>query len=438
MQARQLVVSLLDQLEKSNSYSNIALDHMLEKTELSIQDKKFCSALFYGVIERKLTLDAVISKYSKKPLSKLDCTICNILRVGLYQILYMSQVPSSAAVNESVKLTKKFRKTSASGFVNAVLRGFLRDDCKIPLPKNKIEALSIKYSVPVWLVTQISEMYSMDKAESFFENALLPPPITIRRNSFLSSEDEFLNEFKDCDIEKHSILPGAYILKSGNVKKISAFEKGFFHVQDAASQFCCMALDARPDETIFDVCSAPGGKTFTISEYMNNTGKIYAFDLQNNRVSLIKQGAERLKLTNIIANQGDASVYNPNLPKADRVLCDVPCSGLGVIRRKPEIRYKKKESFNDLPNLQFKILENASQYVKDGGTLVYSTCTISKYENENVIERFLKNHKEFVLVPVIPQLDGIFNESMVTLFPDYCNSDGFFFAKLYKIKEGDV
>ncbi|MBQ8823958.1 MAG: 16S rRNA (cytosine(967)-C(5))-methyltransferase RsmB [Ruminococcus sp.] len=438
MQARQLVVSLLDQLEKSNSYSNIALDHMLEKTELSTQDKKFCSALFYGVIERKLTLDAVISKYSKKPLSKLDCTICNILRTGLYQILYMSQVPSSAAVNESVKLTKKFRKTSASGFVNAVLRGFLRDDCKIPLPKNEMEALSIKYSVPVWLVTQTSEIYGMEKAESFFENALLPPPITIRRNSVLSSEDEFLNEFKDYDIEKHSVLPDAYILKSGNVKKISAFEKGLFHVQDVASQFCCMALDAKPDEIIFDVCSAPGGKTFTISEYMNNTGKIYAFDLQNNRVSLIKQGAERLKLTNIIANQGDASVYNSDLPKADRVLCDVPCSGLGVIRRKPEIRYKTKESFNDLPDLQFKILENASQYVKDGGTLVYSTCTISKYENENVVERFLKNHKEFILVPVIPELGGIFNESMVTLFPDYCNSDGFFFAKLYKIKEGDV
>ena len=207
-------------------------------------------------------------------------------------------------------------------------------------------------------------------------------------------------------------------------------------MQDAASQICCRAVGAKPEETVLDVCAAPGGKTCTIAEYMQGTGQILAFELQPKRVPLITKAAERLHLPNVTAQQGDASVYNSALPQADRVLCDVPCSGIGVIRRKPEIRYKNPESFADLPAIQAAILETASRYVKVGGTLLYSTCTIRQEENADVVTAFLAKHSEFVPQPILPEWGGKCPESMVTLLPSDCNSDGFFLAKLQRVQEG--
>lgn len=436
MQGRKFAVQLLDQTEQAGSYSNLLLDHALHQVEMEQKEKNLCTVLFYGVLTRRITLDAILKKYSKKPVAKLDPTVRNILHVGLYQLLYLNHIPDRAAVDESVKLTKQCRRASASGFVNAVLRSFLRDEKQIPLPKQKKQAISIQYAAPLWLVDLLLKQYGETETIAFLENALQPAPLTIRRNPLLATEEQLLEALQEHQIQKHPLVPDAYFLKGGNLRNHPAFQKGWFHVQDAASQICCRAVGAKPEETVLDVCAAPGGKTCTIAEYMQGTGQILAFELQPKRVPLITKAAERLHLPNVTAQQGDASVYNPALPQADRVLCDVPCSGVGVIRRKPEIRYKNPESFADLLVIQAAILETASRYVKVGGTLLYSTCTIRQEENADVVTAFLAKHSEFVPQPVLPEWGGKWAESMVTLLPSDCNSDGFFLAKLQRVQEG--
>lgn len=435
MSARKLAVTLLLQREKTDGYSNLMLDHILERSELDLRDKRFCSALCYGVLERQLTLDHIIKKYSKKTPEKLDAAVLQILRVGLYQLLYMEQVPDTAAVSESVKLTKKFRKASASGFVNAVLRNFIRDDKKIDYPKNSAAKASVMYSVPEWLVKRLFKDLGEDNACEFLKDSFNAPPLTIRRNPLTITEEELISDLESKGVEKHALVPDAYILKKGgNIRDCRSFRNGGFHVQDIASQLCAAALDAKKDETILDLCAAPGGKTFTIAENMNGTGMVYAFDLFEQRAGLIKKGAERLHLENISAKQGDASLYNEKLPKADRVLCDVPCSGIGVIRRKPEIRYKSEEELSKLPELQWKILQNAAKYVKPGGILIYSTCTILKEENEEIAEKFLSSYPDFEPEPLLPELHDELSSSMKTLLPSFLGSDGFFMAKFRRVK----
>lgn len=435
MSGRKLAVALLEQTDKNGGYSNILLDSALERSDLDARDKRLCAALYYGTLERKLILDYIIGKYSKKPVNKLDCVVVQILRTGLYQLLYMEQIPDNAAVSESVKLTKKCRKASASGFVNAVLRGFIRDGKEIAYPEDSVQATSVRYSVPVWLVKRMQEKYGVAKANAFFEDALCPPPLTVKLNPLASSESELLSAISEFEPTKHPFIEGAYILKKGgNIRKNKAFENGFFHVQDGASQLCAMALCAKPGMTVLDMCAAPGGKTFSIAEYMENKGEIYAFDLQEQRAGLIAKGAERLHLTCIKAQAGNASIYNESLPQADRVLCDVPCSGFGVIRRKPEIRYKSEEELQGLSDIQAAILENAARYVKTGGELIYSTCTVFREENEDVVETFLKTHPEFEGIPLLPHMGGIMAQPMVTLLPEEMGTDGFFMAKLRRIK----
>lgn len=435
MSARKTAVTLLLQREENGGYSNLMLDHALEKSGLEARDKRLCAALCYGVLERQITLDYIIKKYSKKPPEKLDNAVLQILRTGLYQLLYMENVPDNASVSESVKLTKKMRKSSASGFVNAILRSFIRDNKKIDYPKNIILKASIMYSVPEWLVRRLIDSLGEKNACAFFEDSLNVPPLTIRRNPLVITENELLSELESKGIEKHKFVPNAYILKNGgNVRECETFKKGGFHVQDIASQLCAMALEAEEGETVLDLCAAPGGKTFTIAQQMHGTGKVYAFDLFENRTGLIANGAERLHLQNVYANQGDASVYNEKIPKSDKVLCDVPCSGIGVIRRKPEIRYKSEEELADLPKVQLAILENASRYVKTGGVLIYSTCTILKEENEQVAEKFLSCHPEFEIVPLLPEIHEKLSGSMITLLPSFLGSDGFFMAKFRRVK----
>ncbi|MDD7293846.1 MAG: 16S rRNA (cytosine(967)-C(5))-methyltransferase RsmB [Oscillospiraceae bacterium] len=434
MQGRRLAVQLLDQTEQAGSYSNLLLDHALHQVQMEQKEKNLCTVLFYGVLTRRITLDAILAKYSKKPVAKLDRTVRNILHIGLYQILYLQHIPDRAAVDESVKLTKQCRKASAGSFVNAVLRAFLRDEKQIPLPKQKKQALSVQYAAPIWLVELLLQNYGETEAISFLENALQPPPLTIRRNPLLATEEQLMISLATYQIQKHPFVTDAYFLNGGNIRNCQAFQDGWFHVQDAASQLCCMALGAKAGETVLDVCAAPGGKTCTIAEHMQGTGRVMAFELQPNRVPLIAKAAERLHLQNVTAEQGDATVFRADLPQADRVLCDVPCSGIGVIRRKPEIRDKKPESFADLPKIQGAILENAARYVKVGGTLLYSTCTIRPEENAQVVQQFLSHHEEYVPQPVLPELDGKWKESMVTLLPSDCNSDGFFLAKMQRVK----
>jgi len=425
---RYLAVKLLDKTFDSGSYSNLQLDSGLKNSDLDDRGKKLCSAIYYGVIERRLTLDHIIGGLSSRPIAKLDSIVLNILRCGIYQIMYMDSVPDNAAVNESVALAKKFRKTSASGMVNAVLRNFIRGGKELNLPKKSTDAVSVKYSAPAELVKSLTDDYGAEQAEKFLANSLEKPVTFMRVNALLCNEKEFLAALGGIKAEK--LRENCYMAESGDVTASEAFKNGFFHVQGLASQLCCETLAPTENDRVLDICAAPGGKTFTMAELMGGKGEIYAFDLHEKRAELIRKGAERLKLTNIKAAAGDAAVFNPELPKFTKILCDVPCSGLGVIGSKPEIKYKNISDFAGLPDIQYKIVCNALNYLEEDGILVYSTCTVRKAENEEVCERLLSEHPELEAVQ-LPDMLGEKFGTMATLMPPKFGS-GFFIAKFRK------
>lgn len=430
--ARYTAAKLLDKTLKNGSYSNIQLNSGLERSDLDGQGKKLCTAIYYGVIQRKLTLDYILAQYCSRPLEKMDSIVVNILRCGIYQLLYMDSIPDNAAVNESVRLAKQFGKTSASGMVNAVLRSFIRDGKNIfkKAENNRIKRFSVMYSMPVELVESLVSDYGEETFVKFAEHSVNDGNFTyIRRNPLKCTHEELTAAL---DVQLYTEDNLCYRL-SGGITGTSAFKSGYFHVQDISSQLCCMILAPTENDRVLDICAAPGGKTFTMAEMMNGKGEIHAFDLHEKRVKLIREGAERLGLGNISAKTGDASVYNPDIPKCTKILCDVPCSGFGVISHKPEIRYKSLLEFERLPEIQYAIAENALNYLAVGGEMVYSTCTVRKAENEAVVEKLLKNHPELELAE-IPQLYGRSFSNPVTFFPDIFDGDGFFAAKLKKVK----
>ncbi len=424
MNVRKIVFDALLKTELSGGYSNLTLDSALKNNELSSQDKRFGSALFYGVIERKLTLDWLLEKYSSKKLSKLSPLVLVALRMGLYQIVYMEKVPDMAAVNESVKLIKASKEKYASGFVNAILRSYLREPQQLPEGKD-IKSISIRYSCPEWLVSELTEYLGESSAQKMLEESLEAADTYIRINNTADISD--INK----ELEKEGIsvfeteLDGCLrIEKFGAIEDISLYKKGLFHVQDMASQLCLNDFAPRKGERLLDVCSAPGGKTFTAAELMENTGEIIACDLHPHRVKLIENGAERLCLSIISPLVNDASKFNESFGEFDKIICDVPCSGFGDIGRKPEIKYKNPDDLTNLPNVQYNILRISADYLKSGGKLLYSTCTLRRAENEAVVERFLENNDEFELVA---SLGG---EKYIHLIPGEKRCDGFFYAIL--------
>lgn len=428
--ARAVAYDALFRLEKNRGYSNLILDASLKKSALSGQDKGFASRLFYGVLERKLTLDYIVSCYSRQPLERLHLGVRVVLWMGLYQLLYLD-TPDSAAVNESVKLVSSV-KPGAKGFVNAVLRQFIRDGKAISYPDEPLRRLSIHYSCPEWLVEQYRRDYGVKRMEEILENSLLPPSITLRVNPLKGSSEELAVRLMEEGIETLPVsgLPNCLAVVKGNPAESLAFADGLFHVQDIASQICALVAASGRPERLFDLCAAPGGKSFTIAEEIfPQGGTVCSFDLHLQRVRLIEAGARRLGLAEAVsASVSNASAYSPGLGQADCVLCDVPCSGLGVIRRKPEIKYKSRADLENLPQIQLNILENASNYVAPGGTLVYSTCSLSKLENERVVEAFLKKSPAFVpeLLPKLPFLEQ--NSFQTTFFPVPDGPDGFYLA----------
>lgn len=414
---------------RDGGYSNLTLDAVLSKSDLDTRDKSFVSNLLYGVIERQLTIDYQLVKYLSKPLKKLKPEVLTILRLGAYQILFMSKVPDSAAVNESIKLSKKNGASYASGLINAVLRKVSSNDgIVLPDESYKEEFLSIKYSCPLWLVKKWINEYGIDDTAAFLEASVGSADTFIRVNTTKIAADELINILTDEGVTAEKTYNGNTLkisLNGKDIERLSSFKKGLYHVQDMASQLCAKALAAKENDTVFDLCSAPGGKAYTVAEMMNDKGKVLCFDIYENRVNLIINGAKRLGLSSIEGRVGDASIFNADLGSADRVLCDVPCSGLGIIRRKPEIKYKSEEELSDLPEIQYSIISNASKYVRKGGRLVYSTCTLSKAENEDIVADFLENHRGFKAVPVFD--DGV-SGTNITLMPHKNQSDGFFIA----------
>ena len=419
MDDRFLAYKILNKIERDKAYSNITVDAVLNENEAT--SAPFVCALVYGVLERKITIDYILSKFLTQPIKKLNPQVLTLLRMGVYQIKYMDKVPGSAAVNESVKLSKKVKCAFASGLINSVLRKVSTTEVSLPETDNKIHDLSIKYSCPEQLVEHYVNDYGYIDAEKILESSIGSVSTFIRVNNLKISTDELISQLENEDVISKKIENRENSLEiiSGAVFKTECYKKGYFHAQDLASQTCIDFLNPQENEVVFDLCAAPGGKSFTIAEKMNNKGNVFSFDLYEHKIKLINDGAKRLGITIIDAQIGDASVFNSDLPKADKVLCDVPCGGLGVIRRKPEIKYKDFSFIDKLCDLQYNILNNASLYLKEKGVLVYSTCSLSKSENEDICNRFLNEHNNFKL------------ESMVTLIP-HKDSDGFFFAKFIK------
>lgn len=431
---RFTVLELLNKMD-NGAYSNLVLDAALKATDYSDRDKSFVSRLFYGILERKITLEYTISMYSDKPLHKLDDIVVNILKIGLYQLKYMDSIPDNAAVNETVNLTKQSKKASASGFVNALLRHFIRDNKKIKYPNDRLERLSVEYSCSYELCKKICSDYSYEQAEKFLKASLEPHMNFIRTNTLKITSSELINKLNEYgfNAEKSDYVQDCLAVnRINNLENCKLFSEGFFHIQDLSSQICCKVLNAKPNDTILDLCAAPGGKTLTIAELMNNQGRIIAADLHEKRVKLISKAAKRLNINIVETIQNDAKIFNPQLPLADKILCDVPCSGLGVIRSKPELKYINLEDIKKLPNIQYEILSVASQYLKKNGELVYSTCTINKDENDYVIDKFLSEHKNFEPVEIMQEYDK-FNGYKATIFPKHFNCEGFFISKIRKV-----
>lgn len=424
MNARELAINVLYKVEFGEGYSNVTLDKELNKSDLEPVDKAFASELVYGVLTWKITLDEIIKMYSSIKIKKISPWILNILRTGIYQIVFLNKVPESAAVNESVKLAKQYGHEASSKFVNAILRKIEKNEMEKLLayiatkPILEDEIISIVTSHPLWMVDELLKEYDKKFVTELLNANNITPEITLRSNRLKTTRDELykLLLLKKIDCKKGNLED------SIKVRKMSDFKGKLFTVQDEAAQLACLKLAPEAGEVVLDACSAPGGKTTYLAEIMENKGKIEAWDIHPHRVRLVEEAAKKLDIDIIHATVHDATIVMPNYKeKFDKILLDVPCSGLGVIRKKPDIKWTRQpEDFEELMSVQEKILDTCSEYLKSGGRMVYSTCTVLKRENEEQIERFLLTHSDFMLV------------EQTKSFPNVNETDGFYIAVLEK------
>ena len=433
---RDAIVNSLMRTTSGSKFSNLELDSALKKYDLSQKDRALFTAIYYGVIERRLTLDKIIGKLSSRPIEKIDPRTLEILRVALYQLRFMDRIPAHAAVSSAVDLT---HKGGTDSFVNAVLRAYLRDPDVFEGEKmgfSGSELLSYKYSVPVWLIESWTKDYGFQTAEKIAAESCSRPTVTLRVNTITSSREDICRELVASGIE-YELVDGCdsavKLLSSCPLEEIAPLTDGRAYVQDMASQYASAVLDPVPGETVFDVCACPGGKSFSAAMHMENKGRVLSFDLHRSKLSLIDKGAEKLGINIIETFERDGRVFAEEYDGiADRIICDVPCSGLGVISKKPEIRYKDPGELSRLPEIQSAILENCSRYLKIGGILVYSTCTISRAENDDVYDRFISSTDCFEAVDF--EVGGHRSAGgKLTLFP-FDGTDGFFISKIKRVK----
>lgn len=435
MNIRRLAIALASKCEAAGQYSNIALDSAIKKYGLYGADRGLLTLLTYGIIERRITLDYVIDSMSSIPPSKIERDTRDILRLGIYQLLYTDKIPDHAAINEAVELASKRSK----GFVNALLREFVRRGKTVDYPdceKDEVDYLSVKYSFPREICEVFLCDFGVDKTESLFEAFSKTADVTLRVNTIKISRDGLLALIKDKGIECEPTEYSPHGIRlSGKTPlcDIPGDDEGLWFVQDEASQICTTSADARKGDFVIDACACPGGKSFALATDMKQ-GEIISCDIHENKLSLIERGAQRLSIDFIKTKAQDARVLCSEFcERADVVLCDVPCSGFGVFAKKPDIRYKSVADTERLPEIQRAILYNCSKYVKAGGTLVYSTCTLLKRENEENVRLFLSENPQFEAVDFgaggIESKDG-----MLTLYPDIHGTDGFFVAKMKRIK----
>jgi len=438
MSAREVALRAITAVRRKNAWADLALGGLIDRYELSLRDAALASRIANGVMQNMMLCDFYISHFSSICISKLEPVIHDILRLSVYQLVFLDKIPPSAAVNEGVALARKTSNPRAAGFVNAILRKIALSVERSNLPVvtgEMLQRLSVQYSHPIWLVKKFCNILDSDSVEKLLAANNDPDiPTTAQVNTLLTDSNNVLHLLHAAGVDavRHEWLDDCIELHgAGNITRLDAFQNGLIYIQDTAARLAVMAAEPKPGDIVIDGCAAPGGKSFTAAITMKNEGKVIAYDINQDKLRHIQEGAKRLGITILVVKANDA--LNPEsllVNKADIVLADVPCSGFGVIRKKPDIRYKPYQDIANLPDIQHQILSSLSLYVKPGGVLLYSTCTVLESENEGVIDQFLLENRTFSAEGFSLPGIGHVNRGMVTLWPHINGTDGFFICKL--------
>lgn len=433
--AREIAMLTLAACERQGAWSDGYLKRMLREQQLDSRDAALATRLCFGVLQNRLLIDWHLASFCNTPLEKLDLKVLCSLRIAVYQLLFLDKIPSSAAVNEAVNLTKKHcRNPRAAGMVNGILRAMLRQEkLAEPCGKNDAETLSVKYSHPVWLVEEFISALGIDGAEALLAADNGQPPITAQVNTCRATVAQAVSvlEADGVSVRRHPLIKDCLVLAdTGNLERLSAYQNGLIYVQDCAARLAVTAAGLKPGQRVLDCCAAPGGKSFAAAIDMENRGEVVSCDIHPHKIELLEAGCDRLGLDVLHPLRHSATERKDEWVNAfDAVITDVPCSGLGIIRKKPDIRYKDPAPLAGLPRVQRAILDNCCAYVKPGGVLIYATCTLLRRENEDIVLDFLERHPDFRAESLA--LDVIGGEgSMLTFWPHIHGTDGFFAAKL--------
>ena len=436
---RYLAVVTLSMLEESQEFLKDLVDRQIRQSALSRLDQGLFTELVFGAVRMQRSLDYVLSQFSSRPVEKIQPALRNILRLGVYQLLYLDRIPPSAAVNESVKLARAFGHEGTARFANGLLRQVLRGRDAIRYPsceEDPVEYLGLKYSFPGWIIELWMKWWGVEETEALCQALNEPPQMDIRVNTLKTSPEEVQRHLAERGV---SVAPGRYLPEILQVQPAHAviadpwLQEGMYYVQDESSALAAHALRVESGQLVYDLCSAPGGKATHLAQLMADQGQILAIDVSPQRLALVEENAKRLGIS-IIRTQVGSAAEELHLPPAPRVLVDAPCSGLGTMRHRPDIRWRrKKEELRDLVSIQKKILSQAARCVAPGGRLLYSTCTRSRWENEEVAEWFLAEHRQFAGEPFPEGFPGFAEKPWLrTLFPHRHLVDGFFLANFTK------
>lgn len=435
---RSIAVSLIERVEKEGAYSHLVLDAAIKDRLVPERDTALLTELVYGTIKRRNTLDYCLNAHVKKGVGSLQTWVASLLRMSLYQMIYLDRVPERAVLYEAVRIAKEKGHEGIGSLVNAVLRSYQRAGFpEVPEQMERLEKLSVEYSHPRWLLEEWETAYGQENTAAMAAQNLVPPQTSIRVNRMKASREEVMEklEREGCDTEKGALSEDALVVLTGNVLMTKAYNEGYFTIQDESSMLVAAALDAKAGMTVLDACAAPGGKTTHIAERMHNQGNVHAFDLHQKKLRHIDEQAERLELSIISTKKLDARniLTETDEQYYDRILIDAPCSGMGVIRRKPELKWNKKpDDLISLPSVQYDILTEAAKTLKIGGRIVYSTCTVRPEENEQVVQAFLEAHPSFVRDDSMKRrlTQDTESGSEWTILPHNYETDGFYMAAL--------
>ena len=434
--SRYAALIVLEKCRRVGAWSDAVLGNVMDAEGLDGRDRALAVRLCYGVLQDRMLLDHVIGQCSSLPIKKIEPKVLDILRLSTYQLLRMDRIPPAAAVDSAVSLSRRLGYARASGFVNAVLRRISEGAYSVPDGDSPMD-ISIRYSHPLWLTERLIDLFGREETETFFRCNNEAVPVTVQTNTLKTDTKTLLSALKaqGIDAKTHPFVPDCILLQTASVQTIPEFRRGEFYVQDAAAKLAILAAGPQRGMRILDACAAPGGKSFAAA-IASGGAEITACDLHEKKLQRIREGVKRLGLHGIGTLSMDARTPCPEFAERfDLVIADVPCSGLGVIRKKPDIRYKDPAALAALPQVQLAILRNVSSYVKPGGTLLYSTCTILPEENDEICTAFLKDHPQFAVEDfTLPDGSGS-SGGMLQLWPQRHGTDGFFIAKMKKWTE---